>query len=71
MESPSNKVTAATLAAAFTTILLWLVGFVWKDVEISEGVAVAVTTVLTLLAGYFVPEGNPSSSARAVIDAEH
>lgn len=60
--TPSTKVTAATVAAAVATILVWLVQSQgWVD-DIPAGLEAAITTLLTLVAGYFVPERNPSAS---------
>lgn len=48
-----KKVTAATLAGAVVTILIWLLRLV--DVEVPPEVAAAVTTVLAAAAGYLAP----------------
>ena len=67
---PSTKVTAASAAAALTTLLIWIAQSQgWVD-DIPGGLEAAVTTLLTLLAGYFVPESNPAPSARATIANE-
>lgn len=65
--TPSTKVTAATLAAAVTIIAVWGIQ-ASTAIEIPTGVSGAITTILTLLAGYVVKEQNPSPSARAAID---
>lgn len=54
---PARKVTAATLAAALATILVWVLNtFVLSAAQqISPEVAGAITTVLVALAGYFTP----------------
>ena len=61
--TPSTKVTAATAAAAFTTLLIWVAQSQGWVNDVPDGLEVAVTTLLTLVAGYFVPERNPSPSA--------
>ena len=69
METPSTKVTAAAAAAAVATLLIWIAQSVgWVD-AVPAGIEAAVTTILTLLAGYFVPERNPSSSGQAAAAA--
>jgi hypothetical protein len=54
---PARKVTAATLAAALATILVWVLNsFVLSTTQqIGPEVAGAITTVLVALAGYFTP----------------
>ena len=54
---PARKVTAATLAAALATILVWVLNtFVLSPAQqIGPEVAGAITTVLVALAGYFTP----------------
>ena len=54
---PARKVTAATLAAALATILVWVLNsFVLStEQQIGPEVAGAITTVLVALAGYFTP----------------
>jgi hypothetical protein len=54
---PARKVTAATLAAALATILVWVLNsFVLSAAQqISPEVAGAITTLLVALAGYFTP----------------
>jgi hypothetical protein len=49
------KVTAAGLAGALTTIIVWGVGLAGLDVP--PEVAAAVTTVLSVATGYLVPAG--------------
>jgi hypothetical protein len=63
---PSTKVNAAVLAGAVVTILTFLVE-VFSDVELTAGVAAAITTVLVGLFGFVVKETNPSPSAVAAI----
>lgn len=50
----SPKVTAATLAAAIVTILVW--GANVAGVEVPSEVQGAVTTILVAVAGYFAPD---------------
>lgn len=64
---PSTKVTSATLAAAVATILIWLVESQGWIADVPTGVELAVTVILTAVAGYVVPETNPSPSAREAI----
>lgn len=52
---PSNKVTAATGAAAVTTLVVW--ALTAAGVEVPSEVQGAITTLLVLAAGYFVPDG--------------
>ncbi len=54
---PARKVTAATLAAALATILVWVLNtFVLSPMQqIGPEVAGAITTVLVALTGYFTP----------------
>ncbi|MGE5761081.1 MAG: hypothetical protein ACM37V_12075 [Gemmatimonadota bacterium] len=54
---PARKVTAATLAAALATILVWVLNtFVLSPPQqIGPEVAGSITTVLVALAGYFTP----------------
>jgi hypothetical protein len=51
---PEKKVTAATVAAALVTIVVWVLR-TFADVEIPAEVAVAISTVLVAIAGYFAP----------------
>lgn len=50
----SAKVTAATGAAAVTTLVVW--GMTAAGVEVPGEVQGAITTLLVLAAGYFVPD---------------
>ena len=63
---PSTKVTAATVAAALGTIVVWLLHQV-ASVEVPDVVSGAIVVLLTLGVGYLIPEGNPSPSARAAL----
>jgi len=55
---PSRKVGAGALAGALSVILVWIINtFVLTgSVKITGEVASAMTTILTFLVGYFVPE---------------
>ena len=55
---PSRKVGAGALAGALSVILVWIINtFVLTgSVKITGEVASAITTILTFLVGYFVPE---------------
>lgn len=59
---PSTKVSAATLAAALGTIVVWVLKH-YANVEISDAVTGAIVVILTLLCGYLIPEQNPAPSA--------
>jgi Flp pilus assembly protein protease CpaA len=50
MGTISNKVTAATLAAAIVTLVVWLAGL--AGVEIPEVAQGAIITILVAVAGY-------------------
>ena len=48
----SPKVTAATLAAAIVTLVVWLAGLAGVDIpEVAQG---AIITIIVALAGYLV-----------------
>ena len=69
--TPSTKVTAATAAAAIATLAIWIAQSQgWVD-DVPAGIEVAVTTLLTLIAGYFVPERNPSPSTIAAVNGSN
>ncbi len=53
---PVRKVAAGTLAAALTTILVWLLQSVFA-VQISSEVAAALTTVVGFAIAYLTPPG--------------
>ncbi len=55
---PSRKVGAGALAGALSVVLVWIINtFVLTgSVKITGEVASAMTTILTFLVGYFVPE---------------
>lgn len=50
------KVTAATVAAAVSGLLVWVLGEYVFGGDVPEPVAVAVVTAATLAAGYFKRE---------------
>jgi hypothetical protein len=54
MGNISNKVTAATAAAALVTILIWIASLAGVDVPLE--VAGALTTILVAIAGYAVTD---------------
>lgn len=60
--TPSTKVTAATAAAALTTLLLFIAQSQGWIGDVPAALEVAITTLLTLAAGYFIRERNPSPS---------
>jgi multisubunit Na+/H+ antiporter MnhE subunit len=52
MGSISNKVTAATLAAAIVTLVVWVAGMAGVDIpEVAQG---AIITIIVAAAGYLV-----------------
>jgi hypothetical protein len=55
--APARKVTAATMAAALATVLVWALNtFALPEAQhITETVAGAITTLLVGLVGYFTP----------------
>jgi hypothetical protein len=56
---PTRKVGAGAFAGALSTILVWLINsfILTGTTKITPEIASALTTVLTFLVGYFVPEG--------------
>jgi hypothetical protein len=50
---PEKKVTAATLAGAIVTILIWVLRV--AGIDIPAEVAAAITTILATVAGYVAP----------------
>jgi hypothetical protein len=60
---PEKKVTAATLAGAIATILVWVLHL--AGVDVPSEVAAAITTVLAAIAGYLAPHTHrPDAPAR-------
>lgn len=57
---PSRKVGASALAGALSVILVWIVNtFVLTgSAKVTGEVASAITTILTFVVGYVVPEPN-------------
>jgi hypothetical protein len=61
---PEKKVTAATLAGAVVTILVWVLKL--SGVSIPAEVATALTTILVAVAGYLAPHTHrPDLAPRA------
>lgn len=53
---PDRKVTAGALAGSLSAILVWTLNtYVTVERPIPAEIAVAVTTVLTFMVSYFVP----------------
>ena len=50
---PEKKVTAATLAGAIVTIVIWILRL--AHVDVPPEVAAAITTILAAVAGYLAP----------------
>ena len=50
---PEKKVTAAALAGATVTIIVWILRL--ANVEVPAEVAAAITTILAAVAGYLAP----------------
>jgi hypothetical protein len=66
---PEKKVTAATLAAAVTTIVIWILRSF--DVEVPAEVALAISTVVVAIAGYLAPHTHrPDLAAKPGAPAE-
>ena len=63
---PSTKVTAATVAAALGTIIVWLLKQ-YTSVEVPDVVSGALVVLLTLGVSYIIPEQNPAPSAIATL----
>ncbi|MCW2864743.1 MAG: hypothetical protein JWP48_6451 [Actinoallomurus sp.] len=61
---PEKKVTAATLAGAVVTILVWILHL--TGVDIPSEVAAAITTVLAAVAGYMAPHTHRPDLAEPV-----
>jgi hypothetical protein len=59
---PEKKVTAATLAGAIATILVWILHL--AGVNIPPEVSAALTTVLAAVAGYMAPHTHRPDLAR-------
>lgn len=53
--APTNKVAAAGIGGALTSILVWIVSVTTK-VEVPPEVAAAGATVVAFILGYLVPE---------------
>jgi len=57
------KVTAATVAGAATTIIVWLLTFAGIDMPVV--VQGAITSILVFTAGYLTPASNPPGAHEA------
>jgi hypothetical protein len=62
IETPSTKVTAATVAAAVSTFVIWLVT-TYTSIDVPEAATLILVSVLTGVFGYFIKERNPASSS--------
>jgi hypothetical protein len=61
---PEKKVTAATLAGAIATILIWILQL--TGVDVPAEVAAAIATLLAAVAGYLTPHTpRPEAAASA------
>jgi hypothetical protein len=59
---PEKKVTAATLAGAITTVLVWILHL--TGVDIPSEVSAALATILAAVAGYMAPHTHRPDLAR-------
>ena len=53
---PTRKVGAGVLAGALSTLLLFILQTAMPDLQLPSTVGAAVTTLLTFVVSYFVPE---------------
>lgn len=60
---PARKVYAGTIAGALTTVIVWLLRDL-AGLSVPEPVAVALTTLIVFLAGYYMP---PSEMDQVVV----
>lgn len=60
MQKPNRKVAAGGLSGGLSLIIVWLLG--QTDAEVPPEVAAALTTVITFVVGYFVPDKQPDPS---------
>jgi hypothetical protein len=51
--APTTKVMGGTLGAALATLFIW--GLTAAGLTVDESVKVALTTVITFVAGYMIP----------------
>lgn len=63
----SNKVRSTGLAGAILTMLMGIYSMTGAP-ELSPALVAALGTVLSAIVGYFVPETNPSPSARQAME---
>jgi len=54
MQKPNTKVAAGGLAGGLSMLIIWGVGA--AGVDVPAEVAAAITTLVTFVVGYFVPE---------------
>jgi hypothetical protein len=50
--APTTKVMGGTVGAALATLVIW--GLTKAGLTVDEGVKVAITTVITFVAGYYI-----------------
>jgi hypothetical protein len=65
---PEKKVTAATLAGAIVTILVWVLSL--AGIDIPGEVAAAITTVLVAASAYLTPHSHRADIARPAGDTQ-
>ena len=51
--APTSKVMGGTIGAAISTLLIW--GLTKAGLTVDESVKVALTTIITFIAGYMMP----------------
>ena len=51
--APTSKVMGGTIGAAISTLLIW--GLTKTGLTVDESVKVALTTIITFIAGYMMP----------------
>ncbi|MHB8815837.1 MAG: hypothetical protein ACYDAE_21605 [Steroidobacteraceae bacterium] len=51
---PTNKLAASGIAGSVTAIVVWAVKQ-WGSVDVPADIAVAISTVISFVAGYFTP----------------
>lgn len=62
--TPSTKVTTGAIAGAIVVFLLWVAKSTGLVDDMPEEVAVAISTVVSFVLSYVVPETNPAPSSR-------
>ncbi len=53
--TPTTKISAAAAAGAITAVVVWIIGET-TSVEVPPAVVAAITVLVTVLAGYMIPE---------------